>query len=121
MNTRSRAARPGTHGASSRAWQLRALAADGRMRSALADTGHVNTVIIEVKAGADGRLYPARPLTREQRNRARWLAHNLVHRDGLSVRQAQRDMAESYGIRRSVGTIARDLELFTCPRCEDRE
>jgi hypothetical protein len=81
----------------------------------------VNTVIVQVQTGRDGKLYRARPLTREQRNRARWLAHNLVHRDGLSVRAAQRAMSEQHGIRRAVGTIARDLELFTCPRCEDRE
>ncbi len=74
-------------------------------------------VIVEVKRGADGRLYPARPLTHEQRNRARWLAHNLVHRDRLSVRQAQKVMAERYGLRRAAGTIARDLAGFECPRC----
>ena len=81
----------------------------------------MNTFVIEVRRGADSKLYPARPLTHEQRNRARWLAHNLVHRDGLSVRVAQRVMAGQHGVRRAVGTIARDLELFTCPRCEDRE
>ena len=53
--------------------------------------------------------------------RRRGRAHNLVHRDRLSVREAQRVMAESYGVRRAVGIIARDLALFTCPRCEDRE
>ncbi len=79
--------------------------------------GHVNTVIVQVQTGRDGKLYPARPLTRQERNRARWLAHNLVHRDGLSVRQAQRAMAERYGVRRAVGTIARDLANFECPRC----
>ena len=83
----------------------------------LADTGQVNTVIITVKVGQDGKRYPAAPLTREERNRARWLAHNLVHRDGLSVRQAQRAMAERCGVRRAVGTIARDLADFECPRC----
>ena len=36
---------------------------------------------------------------------------------GLSVRQAQRVMAESYGIRRAVGTIMRGLQNFECPRC----
>ena len=41
----------------------------------------------------------------------RWLAHNLVHRDGLSIRQAQRTMIENYGVRRSLGTTARDLRL----------
>lgn len=77
----------------------------------------MNTVIITVKVGKDSKLYPARPLTREQRNRARWLAHNLVHRDHLSVRQAQRAMAQQYSLRRAVGTIARDLANFKCPRC----
>jgi hypothetical protein len=60
------------------------------------------------------------PLTPRERDRARWLAHNLVHRDGLSVRQEQRAMAERYGLRRAVGTIARDLADFECPACEDR-
>lgn len=82
--------------------------------------GYVSTVVIEVARGADSKLYPARPLMHEQRNRARWLAHNLVHRDGLSVRQAQRVMAAQHGIRRSVGTIARNLVLFACPQCEYR-
>ena len=57
----------------------------------------------------------------QERNRARWTAHNLVHRDGLSIRQAQRVMAGQYGLRRAVGTIMRDLELFRCPRCPERE
>jgi hypothetical protein len=86
----------------------------------LADNRDVNTVIVEVRRGVDSKPYPARPLTPRERDRARWLAHGLVHRDGMSVRQAQRVMAESNGLRRAVGTIARDLELFTCPRCEDR-
>jgi hypothetical protein len=40
-----------------------------------------------------------------------------VHRDALSIRQAQRVMAESYGVRRSIGVIARDLLLWECPHC----
>jgi hypothetical protein len=79
----------------------------------------VNTVIITVKVGQDGKRYPAAPLTGKERDRARWLAHNLAHRDGLSVCQAQRAMAERYGVRRAVGTIARDLQNFECPRCPD--
>jgi hypothetical protein len=65
------------------------------------------------------KLYRARPLTHRERNTARWAAHKLVHRDGMSVRQAQRVMAEQYGIRRAVGTIMRDLQNFECPLCED--
>jgi hypothetical protein len=77
----------------------------------------VNVVLIEVKAGRDGKLYRARPLTSEQRDLARAFAHGLVCKDRLSVRAAQRVMAESHGIRRSVGIIARDLGLFTCEWC----
>jgi hypothetical protein len=77
----------------------------------------LNTFVIEVRRGADSKLYPAEPLTREQRNRARWLAHNLVHRDGLSVRQAQRELVGQHGVRRAVGTIMRDLQNFECPQC----
>jgi hypothetical protein len=39
----------------------------------------------------------------------------------MSIRAAKRVMLEEYGVRRAVGAIARDLELFTCPRCEDSE
>jgi len=83
----------------------------------MADTGHVNTDV-RVR-GIDGRLYPAKPLTREQRSRARVLAHNLVHRDHLSIRAARHVMAESYGVRRSVGAIAADLRDYECPACTD--
>ena len=79
----------------------------------------MNTVIIEVKAGKHGKLYPARPMTHRERNVARWAAHDLVHRDGMSIRQAQRVMA-GRGLRRSVGQICADLNNFECPRCPDR-
>jgi hypothetical protein len=67
--------------------------------------------------GRDGRLYPARPLTREERNQARWLAHHLVHGEHLSIRVAQQVMADRYGIRRAVGTIHDDLVGYGCPHC----
>jgi hypothetical protein len=68
-------------------------------------------------AGRDGKLYPAAPLTREQRARAVRLTHQLVHVDGYSIRSAQWVMSECHGLRRSVGVIARDLADFTCPHC----
>lgn len=70
------------------------------------------------RTGRDGKAYPARPLTREELNRARWLAHNLVCRDHHSVRAAQQLLAQA-GIRRSIGTIAADLADFECPHCAD--
>jgi hypothetical protein len=73
----------------------------------------------QVRRGLDGKLYPAAPLTRTERGRARWLAHQLVHSDGLSIRAAQASMAQTYGLRRSRGAIAADLAGYECPRCAD--
>jgi hypothetical protein len=81
------------------------------------DTGHVTTTTMRL--GRDGKSYPASPLTREERNRARWMAHNLVHGDGLSIRAAQARMAEA-GLRRSRGAIGADLAGYECPRCANR-
>jgi hypothetical protein len=76
--------------------------------------------MVEVTRGADGKKYPADlPWPRERLNQARWLAHNLVHRDGLTIKAAQRVMLESYALRRSVGAIHKDLRLFECPSCRD--
>lgn len=69
-----------------------------------------------LRTGRDGKAYPGRALTREERNKARWMAHHLVCRDGMSVRAAQARMAE-LGIRRSTGIISRDLDRFECPDC----
>jgi hypothetical protein len=58
------------------------------------------------------------PLPRAELNRLRWLEHHLVHRDGLSIRAAQRTMRESHGARRSLGAIHYDLTHFVCgPDC----
>lgn len=69
--------------------------------------------------GRDGRLYRATPLTAQERGRARVLAHKLVHRDLLSIRAAQQAMAETHGLRRSVGAIAADLRDFMCDQCAE--
>ena len=71
------------------------------------------------RRGQNGKSYPATRLTRQELNRARWLAHQLVHDRGLSIRRAQKVMAETYGIRRSVGIIAKDLADFECPACAE--
>ena len=71
------------------------------------------------RRGRDGKSYRAAPLTRQERGRAIWLAHQLVHRDRLSIRAAQAVMIEQHGIRRSVGAIAADLAGFECPSCAD--
>jgi hypothetical protein len=79
----------------------------------------VNTpAIIEVERRRDGKLYPpGGVLPERERNRAINLAHRLVHRDGKSVRQAQRALAADHGIRRSVGIIHRDLASYECDWC----
>jgi hypothetical protein len=80
----------------------------------------MNVTAVEVTRGVNGKLWPARRLTHEQLNQRRWLAHNLVHRDHLSIRAAQRLMRDSHGIRRSIGAIHNDLARFECPACAGR-
>jgi hypothetical protein len=85
------------------------------------DEAPAGRVMVDVRVrGADGRLYPEHPLSREQRNQVRWLAHDLHCRDRLSVREVRRALAESYGIWRSRGAIAADLQNYECSRCADR-
>jgi hypothetical protein len=76
----------------------------------------VNVMIVKMARRADGRYYPSPPLTRAERNSARWLAHRLVCSGRLTYRQAQAVMLER-GVSRSLGSIARDLRLFQCPAC----
>jgi hypothetical protein len=79
----------------------------------------VNAIVIETVRRRDGKRYPvAGVLPTDQRNRARWLAHNLVHRDRLSIRAAQRVMLERYGVRRSLGIMHRDLTSYACRVCD---
>jgi hypothetical protein len=83
--------------------------------------GLVNVIVVEVKAGRDGKLYPAGgDLPAAARNQARWLIHNLHCRDGLPIRQAQRVMLAEHGLRRSLGILHRDLANYECPACRDR-
>jgi len=80
----------------------------------------VNVIVIEVRPGRDGKKYPpGGDLPPAERNRARKLAHNLICRDKLSIRAAQRVMLEQYAVRRSLGIIHRDLQRFECPSCRD--
>jgi hypothetical protein len=77
----------------------------------------VNTIVFEVERRRDGKRYPpGGTLPEPLRWRAANRAHRLVHRDGLSVRQAQARLAAE-GLRRSVGTIARDLDRYECEDC----
>ena len=74
---------------------------------------------IDTRQGRDGRKYPARALTRQERGAAIRAVHRLVCERGLSIRAAQAQMTEE-GTRRSRGAIAADLANFECPRCADR-
>jgi len=82
----------------------------------------VNAVVIEVRRGRDGKLYPPRmPTPEAERSQARVLAHALVHGRGLSIRQAQRQMREEHGLRRSLGQIHRELHAYICDYCPGQE
>jgi hypothetical protein len=76
--------------------------------------------VVEVVRAADGKCYPPHPLDEAERNRVRLAVHELSH-SGLSVRRIQRELAGRHGVRRAVGTIARDLARFSCRDCEDAD
>ena len=65
----------------------------------------------------NGNAYPATRLTRQELSQARRLTHRLICEQGLSIRRARLVVAEKYGIRRSVGIIAKDLADYECPAC----
>lgn len=69
----------------------------------------------------NGKQYPAVALSRQERGRAIRLAHHLVHDRGMSIRRARQVMIDDYQVRRSVGSIARDLAGYMCPACEDMD
>ena len=72
-------------------------------------------VVIQVRRGRDGKLYPAGwVLPEADRERAMALACTLVHRDRMSIRQAQETMLNGYAVRRSIGAIHRDLHRCGC-------
>jgi hypothetical protein len=72
-----------------------------------------------VERRRDGKIYPlGGSLPPADRGRAIRLVHALCHRDHLSIREAQRVMADQYAIRRSIGILHRDLAAYACPVCE---
>jgi hypothetical protein len=82
----------------------------------MGQAGGMSGIMLEQRR--DGRLYPAGgSLPVPERGRAIRLVHNLVHRDHLTIRAAQRVMLESYGVRRSLGILHRDLTGYACPAC----
>jgi hypothetical protein len=76
----------------------------------------MSAIVVELRR--DGKFYPlGGVLEPAERNRARWLAHRLVCRDHLSIRQAQAAMLAQHGLRRSLGILHRDLVNYQCPDC----
>jgi hypothetical protein len=77
----------------------------------------MNVIVVEVTRGRNGKRWPARQPTSEQRNQWRWMIHGLVCRDGNSIRRAQAIMLAEHGVRRSLGALHRDLARYECPQC----
>jgi hypothetical protein len=56
-------------------------------------------------------------MTEAERLQVAGLAHALVCRDKMSIRRAQRAMQVRFGVRRSVGSIWKDLRWSPCRIC----
>lgn len=76
--------------------------------------------MIALERRKDGKLYPlGGVLPAQERNKARWLEHQLHCRDHLSIRRTQAALLAQHGLRRSRGIIQRDLVAYQCPDCAD--
>lgn len=83
-------------------------------------TAPARAAVADVRVrGTDRKLYRARQLTPEQRDRAIDAAHYLCCAKLMTIRSAQAVMARTYGIRRSTGAIHADLRNFVCEACHD--
>jgi hypothetical protein len=109
---------PAAH-ASPAPWQRLADASGVALLAAACFHEHVNVIVVEVARGKDSKLYPVGGnLPVAARSQAIRLAHRLVCQDHLSYRQARQAMLDSYGIRRSLGQVYKDVRGYACPVCE---
>ncbi len=77
-------------------------------------------VVVEVVRGLDGKRYPAHRHTEAELDRIVHETHKSRCVMGLSMRATVARLA-GLGIRRSVGAVARDLDLYRCSRCREPE
>jgi hypothetical protein len=77
----------------------------------------MSAIVVELRR--DGKLYPVGGfLDPAERGRAINLAHALVCQGHMSYRQARQTMLNSYGVRRSLGQIHKDVCGYACRSCE---
>ena len=80
----------------------------------------VSTTQAAVVRGRDGKTYPRHRRSERDLDPVVHLTHQLRCEGRLSMRGAARHLADEHGIRRPVGAVARDLELYCCYRCDGR-
>jgi hypothetical protein len=64
--------------------------------------------------GTDGKTYPARWQTPQDREWLKGRVHYLHHNQQLSVRQIRAVLAEDHNVRRSVGWVSGVLNTWRC-------
>ncbi len=75
-------------------------------------------VVIELVRGRDGKRYPGDlPHSPAEHRRLVALSHNLRCVDGLTYPQIQRALLGQYGVRRSLGAVWKDVNVYRCPNC----
>jgi len=73
------------------------------------------------RMGRDGKIYP-HPMPHgaaPDRAEAIRLEHHLRCRMGYQFRQIRDELLAEHGIRRSIGSIVRDIREFVCENCQD--
>jgi hypothetical protein len=80
----------------------------------------VSTTHAVVVRGRDGKTYPRHRRSERDLDRVVHLTHQLRCEGRLPMREVARHLADEYGIRRPVGAVAPNLELYRCDRCDGR-
>jgi len=76
--------------------------------------------MLELIRGKDKKCYPADlPRSRAELLRLVALSHTLRCGRKLTYSLVQETLAAEFGVRRSIGAIAKDLHTFKCPLCVD--
>ena len=70
-----------------------------------------------VQLRADGKIYPPYPRSAAEIAAIRALEHGLRCVQHLSYRAVQSALLNQHGIRRSIGSVYRDLNRWRCPHC----
>jgi hypothetical protein len=74
--------------------------------------------MVELMRGKDGKRYPGDlPHTSAEHRRLVALSHSLRCVEHLTYPQMQQVLLERFGVKRSLGAVWKDVNVYKCPVC----